>query len=100
MIIVSGTLTIDPTKTERAKELIAELVPATLAEDGNITYGYWSHLEQPGVIFVYEEWADEAALNAHMGSPHMAAFMGSAGELGISSVSINRHDVSASSKLM
>lgn len=100
MIIVSGTLTIDPAKIDRAKELTSTLVAATLQEAGCAQYGYWQSLEQPGVIRVFEQWADEDALNTHMGTPHMAEFMGSVGELGITAVDIIRYEVTSSSKLM
>jgi len=100
MIIVSGTITIDPAKIDRARELTSALVAATLQEEGCAQYGYWQSLEQPGVIRVFEQWADDDALNTHMGTPHMAEFMVGAAELGITGVDIIRYDVSESSKLM
>ena len=100
MIVVSGILTIDPAQADRAEELTAALVAETRKEPGNITYEYTRAHGDAGHWRVFEEWADEDALNAHMGSPHMAEFMGAAGELGISAVDIQRYEVSAKSKLM
>jgi len=100
MIIATGIITYDPSKKDRAIELIGELVPATQAEDGNITYDYWEHLSTPGTMRVYEEWRDQAAIDAHMASPGMAAFLGSIGDLGVTGAEIYTHEVSESSRLM
>ena len=49
---------------------------------------------------MFEEWQDAAALDAHLATPHMTAFMVAAGELEISAVDISRYEVSEKSKLM
>ena len=100
MIVVAGTITIDPANNPRMIELIAELVPATLAEAGNVDYGFWQSPTEPGVWHAFEEWNDEDALNSHFATPHMATFMGAMGDLGVTGVDIQRFDVSAKSKLM
>ena len=100
MIVVSGTLTIDPSKADLAEELTGKLVAETVKEDGNISYAYYRSHSDPGTWVVVEEWESEDALNAHMVSPHMAEFMGAAGDLGITGADIQRYDCSAKSKLM
>lgn len=100
MIVVSGILNIDPAKADRCEELTATLVAETRKEAGNLTYQYTRLHADPGTWRVFEEWADQAALDEHMASPHMAAFMGAAGELGFTGVDIQRYDVSEKSKLM
>lgn len=100
MIIVSGTITLDPEDREKALAGIGPLVEATLAEEGNITYGFWEHPTEPGLYRVYEEWADEDALNAHMVAPHFIEFIGVMGSLRILGTDVNRHDVTDSRKVM
>jgi len=100
MIIATGIITYDPSKRDRAIELISELVPAVQAEDGNTTYDYWEHLTTPGTIRVYEEWRDQVAIAAHMAGPAMAAFLGSIGDIGVTGAEIHTHEVSSSSRLM
>ena len=100
MIVISGTLTFDPAKVDETIAATNTLVEATLAEPGNVTYGFWPSSSEPGVFLVFEEWADDDAINAHMGSEHMAAFMGAAGDLGISATDISRYDVSDKTKFM
>ncbi|MFN8050483.1 MAG: putative quinol monooxygenase [Acidimicrobiales bacterium] len=100
MIVISGTISIDPANTDAAVELMAELETATRAEPGNIQYAFWLSHSEPGTFLVFEEWADDDALNAHMSSPHMAEFLGGAAGLGITGTSIDRYDVSTKTKFM
>src|SRR5262245_48602075 len=100
MIVVSGTITIDPANNGRMTEAVAALVPPTREEDGNSEYSYWLSQTEAGVWRVFEEWESEDALNAHMGSAHMATFIGAMGELGVSGVDIARYEVTEKSKLM
>jgi len=100
MIIISGIISVDPSDHDAAVALVGPLVEATLAEDGNGTYGFWASPTEPGVFRVYEEWADDDALNAHMGSTHMADFLGAIAALKVTGTEIHRHDVSASSRFM
>jgi len=93
MIIVSGTIVIDPEKVPRALELTRPLMAATRAEPGNLTYGFYADLDEPGRYQLYEEWEDQAALDAHSASEHLAAFLGAIGELEVSHVELYRHDV-------
>lgn len=100
MIVVSGTIDIDPANADRCEELTSALVAETRKESGNLVYEYRRSHSDPGSWRVFEEWEDQAALDAHMGTPHMAAFMGAAAELGITGIDIQRYEVSDKSKLM
>ena len=100
MIVISRTIVIDPAHLDAATAAIADLETQTRAEPGNIDYGFWLSHSEPGTLHVFEEWADEDALNAHMGSEHMAAFLGAAGSFGISGTSIDRYDVTTKTKFM
>jgi quinol monooxygenase YgiN len=100
MLIVSGIIQVDPADEAAALEAAGPLVEATLAEEGNITYGFWKHPAEAGVLRVYEEWADDDALLAHMGTPHMAEFLGVMGSLTILGTDVHRHEAVGSQKLM
>jgi quinol monooxygenase YgiN len=100
MIVISGILTLDPAKASLALELTTTLCAATREEPGNGAYEYWQDPADAGRWRVFEEWEDDDALNAHMASPHMAAFLGSAGDLGITGIDISRYDVDKKSKFM
>ena len=40
-------------------------------------------MAEPGLIRVYEEWESQAHLDAHMNTPHMAAWRAALGEIGV-----------------
>ena len=100
MIVVSGTITIDPANNARMTELVGELVPPTRQESGNLEYTYSLSQTVPGEWRVFEEWENKESLDAHMGTPHMATFIGAMGELGVSAVDISTYAVSEKAKLM
>lgn len=100
MLIVSGVITFDPAKQSDLVALVGPLVDATLAEPGNITYGFWLDPADSGRTRVYEEWASTDAMNEHMGTAHMATFLEGMGSIGVTGVEINQHEVTNSSKLM
>ena len=100
MLIVSGTIDLDPAQHDAAVALFAPLVEATLAEEGNITYGFWADPSDPGRFRVYEEWASPEALGAHMGTDHMATFLVGMGSLGVTGTEITQHTVTDSTRLM
>lgn len=100
MIIVSGHIAVDPAESQDFLTATESLIPATRAEPGNTSYGFYPDPQNPGTFRVYEEWADDDALNGHMASPHMAEFLGSMGNFTVTSVDLVRHDVSNSLKFM
>lgn len=74
MLIVLATARLGDGALERGREAIAAMVAASNAEPGCIAYAFTQDLGDPGVIHIVEKWRDEAALAAHFGTPHMAAF--------------------------
>lgn len=100
MLIVSGIISMEPEGHDAAVELIGPLVEATLAEEGNITYGFWADPTQKGVFRVYEEWADDDAMATHMASEHMATFLVGMGGLPITGTELTQHRVEESTRLM
>ena len=47
-------------------------VDAIRAEEGNLRYEYYQPLEDPDTLLLIDQWADQAALDAHHTSPMMA----------------------------
>ena len=69
-------------------------------EDGNEAYVFSADLEDPGRFHVREQWADQASIDAHMASPHLAALMGAMGELGVTGASLTQWDGATGKTLM
>ena len=64
-----------PTKPEAADAVragLAELVAATLAEEGCLSYDAFESSAQPGVYVTIESWRSQEDLDAHMTTPHVA----------------------------
>jgi quinol monooxygenase YgiN len=100
MLIVSGIISVDPAHHDQMVELIGPLVTATLAEEGNVTYGFWASPTEPGVFRVYEEWASPDAMGLHMAADHMATFLVGMGALNVTGTELHQHTVSESTRLM
>lgn len=99
-ILVTGTLDIDPANRDAAIEAIGTLMTATRAEEGCEQYVFSADLDDPGRFHISERWASQAAMDAHMGSAHMADFMGAAGGLGIKGSSLTKWTGATPEKLM
>ena len=100
MIVVSGVLKMDPANHDAFAELGKKMAASSMAEDGCVAYGFWADSHEPGVFRVFEEYADEDALNSHMGSPHFMEFLGSMGTVGITEASVDKYHVSEKAPLM
>ena len=94
MIVIAGTIQLDPANKESVLAASIEMMKATRAEAGNIDYAFTWDLVDEGMVRVIELWEDQAALDAHMKAPHMAAFTGKMGEFGIKGMDLKKYEVS------
>ena len=71
---VVATIPIDPAKSTEAAAALATLAAATLEEEeGCYAYEVFESAAAPGVFVTVEAWRAQADLDAHMGTPHIAA---------------------------
>lgn len=99
-IIVTGTIDLDPAKRDGAIEAFKTCMAATRAEAGNEGYSFTADVEDEGRFHVTEQWVDQAAIDEHMATPHLAALMGGMGEFGVTGVSLTQWDGATPKKLM
>ncbi|WP_295693896.1 putative quinol monooxygenase [Lapillicoccus sp.] len=59
---------------------LTELVGHTRQEEGCLKYELFESQATPGTFVTVEEWTSQAALDAHMASPHIAAAFAAAGD--------------------
>lgn len=85
MIIVAGTITIDPSDFAAYQAASEPMVAATLAEDGCVTYNFAQSVVDPTEIRIFEIWETKEALEAHFVVPHMATFQAALSGLKIGS---------------
>jgi len=57
-------------KADRLEAVIGELLEPSRAEPGNVFYQAHRSPEDPQLFYLYEQYADEAAYEAHMDSEH------------------------------
>lgn len=59
---------------EQLGEKLQGLLSPTRAEEGCINYDLHRSLDEPGLFIFYENWETRPFWEAHMKSPHLAAF--------------------------
>ena len=92
MIIVNGIVRFGAGEIDRLRDSMARNVAATRAEDGCEHYAYAVDISDPNLLHVAERWRDEAAIERHMASPHMGAFMAEIGASKVEAISIKSYD--------
>ena len=70
MLAVSAKMTIREGEVPRVRAALEALLAPTRAEPGCIMFQPHLDTDNPRVILVYEQWADEAALLFHRETPH------------------------------
>jgi len=93
MLVIAGTIQIDPAKLDEAAEAARVMMKATRAEEGCEAYVFSQSLETPGLIHVFEQWKDQAALEAHFVAPHMIEFQGKMGGFGIQRMDVQKYEI-------
>src|SRR3954447_25676096 len=66
-------MTVREGEEERTAELIGRLAEATRQEPGNVHYIAHRAVDEPRVFMLYEQYADQAAFEAHGASEHFKA---------------------------
>jgi len=74
LILVAGFLKYPPGGIDALRDEMEKLVDATRREDGCINYDFAIDIADPTRLIVFERWRDQAALERHTQSPHIAAW--------------------------
>ena len=91
-ILVTGTIDLDPANRDGFIEAAEACMAATRAEDGCESYVFSGDLTNPGRFYVAEQWATQDSMDTHMATPHLAAFMGAMGGLGVTGATLTKWD--------
>jgi quinol monooxygenase YgiN len=75
MICVAVTYVVKEGREQDAITLFRELIPPTRAEPGCRMYVVHRSTTDPRRFFLYEQYDDLAALDAHRASPHFAEYV-------------------------
>jgi quinol monooxygenase YgiN len=82
-LIIAGTVRVPPENVDRFRPHMLAMLAASRAEDGCYVYSYAEDVAEPGLIRVFEAWRDQAALDAHFTTPHMAAWRAAWPQFGV-----------------
>ncbi len=99
-ILVTGVIDLDPAKRDEAITVLTAAMEATRAEDGCEHYVFSADLSDPGRFHVSEQWANQAASDAHSAGPALATLMGAMGSLGVTGASLTSWTGAEPKKLM
>jgi len=94
MLLIIGTIRIPPAMLVRARAAMQLMVLASRAEDGCLDYAYAEDVLEPGLIRVSEAWSDQATLDAHFASDHLAEWRNAWPALGICDRDLGLYEVS------
>ncbi len=94
-VLVAGTFRV-PAQTLAAFEPhMAAMLATSRAEDGCLTYSYARDVLDPGLIRVFEAWRDQACLDAHFATAHLAAWRAAGAAAGVSDRDLTIYDVAS-----
>jgi quinol monooxygenase YgiN len=80
-IHVFANVTAAAGNADKLRDVLTTLVAATKEEPGVISYILHEDIKTPGNFYVFEAYKNQAAVDAHMASPHLAAAFAAAGPL-------------------
>jgi quinol monooxygenase YgiN len=83
-VIIAGTVRVPPENLARFRPHMERMLAASRAEDGCLAYSYAVDVEDPGLIRIFEAWRDQAALDAHFKTPHLADWRAAWPQFGVS----------------
>ena len=100
MLIIAGTIALDPSRREEALALAAPMMRKTHEEAGCLAYVLFADPNDEGCIGVYERWESEEALKAHFKAPHMTEFQAQIGDFGVTGMDVTRYDATPRDALL
>jgi autoinducer 2-degrading protein len=74
MIVLAVTWVANPGQEEEVARIFAKLEVASRQEPGCLMYIVHRHKDDPRTFFIYEQYKDEAALQAHRDSAHFREY--------------------------
>ncbi len=95
MLIVAGSIVAEPGGREQFLTAVQPMVSATLDEPGCHEYAFTPDPNDANRLLLYELWHDQASLDAHFASAHMAAWQETRKGLALAGASIKKYNISS-----
>lgn len=74
MVVLAVTWMAKTGREVEVAAILARLTEESRKEPGCVTYQVHRHKTDPRRFFIYEQYKDDAALEAHRGSPHFLQY--------------------------
>jgi len=81
MIVIAVSYKAKPGKRDEALKAARTCAATTRREAGNIDYSFYAGIDDPDSFFLFEQWDNQAALDTHLKSQHLAAFRAALADL-------------------
>lgn len=94
-ILIAGTVRVPPENVEAFRPHMEAMLTASRTEDGCLAYSYAVDVQDPGLIRVFEAWRDQAAIDAHFQTAHMAAWRAAWPQFGVSDRRLSLYEVAS-----
>lgn len=95
MLIVAGTIEIDPAGRAALEAAFDRMREASLAEAGCLDYQAYADRSHEGAYFIFETWRTQDDLTAHFQTPHMAEFGAALGSVAVRSMQVKKYEISS-----
>ncbi|MCP1469806.1 quinol monooxygenase YgiN [Sphingobium sp. OAS761] len=93
MLLIIGTIRLPADMMDRARPAMQRMADASRAEDGCVDYAYAEDVFDRGLVHVKELWVDQAALDLHFASPHIAQWRATWPDLQIGDRELRAYEV-------
>jgi quinol monooxygenase YgiN len=96
IVLIAGTVDVDPQKRDAALEAGCPHMEATRAQKGCLDYVWSADLLVPGRIYVFERWESQEDLAAHLSGPHYLAMRDTIGAHGLRGADVSKYRIDLS----
>lgn len=90
MVRIMARITARAGSEAKLREVLHALIAPSRGEAGCLSYALFENEDHPLEFVTVEHWADRAAADAHLATPHVAAALQRAGEMLAQAPSIHR----------
>lgn len=73
-IVISAQSEVKPEMVDKFLTEVEDLVTKSRAEEGCISYTLYADVKEKNKFFFFEEWKDQAAIDAHFNAEHFKKF--------------------------
>ena len=96
MILIAGTVDVDPEQRDAALQAGRPHMEATRAQKGCIDYVWSADSLVPGRIYVYERWESQTDLQLHFEGPHYRAMRETIANFGLRGADVLKYRIARS----